>query len=383
MVTSPEETLPRGILNIDLTAAVALNPKNFTSLNRTPWAGTLLASGIKQSQAQNKAQKIGESWEVSCDPEAPSRLVEAPEATLADLIACRTSECLSGALVASGRATCDILIKLLNADSPLSLQIHPSDDNKHLKSNECGKPESWLVLSAKEGSGLYLGFKNALPVEVIRKQLETNTFNADDLQFVPVKPGDFFEIQPHVPHAIGPGVVLLEPQRIIAGKSGKTYRLWDWNRKYNSAGVLDQQNGRPRDLHISESMPLLDPANQTGESYIAKLKRSAAVLTPSPGVTLQIYPANKWYQVIDVKLAPNARLQIKAEAGFACATVISGHVASASQYGRRISMRQGESYFIPASALPNTLKTVGDEAHLTIVVPSGPGIPNHEGRVFQ
>ena len=383
MVTLPEETPPRGILNIDLTAAVALNPKNFTSLNRTPWAGTLLASGIKQNQAENQLQKIGESWEVSCDPEAPSRLVDAPEATLIDLIACRTSECLSGALVASGRASCDILIKLLNADSPLSLQIHPSDDNKNLKSNECGKPESWLVLSAEEGSGLYLGFKKALTMEDIRKQLETNTFTADDLQFVPVKPGDFFEIQPHVPHAIGPGVVLLEPQRIIAGKSGKTYRLWDWNRKYNSAGILDQQNGRPRDLHITESMPLLDPVNQTGESYIAKLKRSAAVLTPSPGVTLQIYPANNWYQVIDVRLAPNARLQIKAEASYACATMISGALASSSQYGRRITMQQGESYFVPASALPNTLNTGGDGAHLTIVIPSGSGIPDHEGRVFQ
>ena len=61
MVTSPDDMPPRGILSIDLTAAVALNPKNFTSINRTPWAGTLLASGIKQNQAQNPLQKIGES----------------------------------------------------------------------------------------------------------------------------------------------------------------------------------------------------------------------------------------------------------------------------------------------------------------------------------
>ena len=47
-----------------------------------------------------------------------------------------------------------------------------------------------------------------------------------------VKPGDYFEIEPGVTHAIGPGVTLLEPQRIIKGQSGKTYRLWDWGRKY-------------------------------------------------------------------------------------------------------------------------------------------------------
>ena len=220
MAISADDAPPRGLLSLDLTQAVALRPNNFTALSRTPWAGKALAKGIKKRHATDSDQPIGESWELSCDPEAPSKLLQVSDATLADLIACRTSECLSGNLVAAGRTTCDILVKLINPALPLSLQIHPSDDNKLLKSNECGKPESWLVLSCDKGSGLYIGFSRHLDKRDIQRLLETNQFSADLLQFVPVKPGDFFEIEPHVPHAIGPGVVLLEPQRVIAEKIG-------------------------------------------------------------------------------------------------------------------------------------------------------------------
>jgi mannose-6-phosphate isomerase len=382
VVVSADDSPPLGLLNLDLTSAVALSPKNFTHLNRTPWAGQALARGIKRLHASSSEQKIGESWELSCDPEAPSKLVDLPEATLTDLIACRTSECLSGSLVATGRTTCDILVKLINPASPLSLQIHPDDGHRFLRPNECGKPESWLVLSAEEGAGLYLGFRQPLPPEELKRRLETNTFTSDLLQFTPVKPGDYFEIEPHVPHAIGAGVVLLEPQRVLAGKSGKTWRMWDWNRKYDSLGREDAVAGRHRELHIAEATSLLNPEQQSGPQFVERLKRSPTIIEPSPGVTAKIYPPNPWYQVILLDLATKSSVKIKSKACFAGCFMLEGSLTSQSQYGRRRTMQIGENYFIPAAALPNTLTTSTDAARVALVIPCGEGLSREHDRIF-
>ncbi len=370
------------IARIELEGPIALNPANFTSLQRTPWAGVELASGIKKNQAETPTQRIGESWEISCDPEAPSNIRNIPHLTLAELIARYPEECLSRQLIASGRTTCDILIKLLNADAPLSLQIHPSDSNASLKINECGKPESWLVLSAKPGSGFYLGFSQPIPISVIREKIETETFSPDLLQFVPVSPGDYFEIEPHVPHAIGPGIVLLEPQRIIAGKSGKTWRLWDWNRKYRRDGSIDPQNGTPRELHIKDSIALLDPKSQSGSQYLAKLRRKAETVKPANGVIIEAYPANEWYQTLLIKMEPRSRLKLNASICFGCATILQGSLQATSTKNRQITMRQGESFFLPAQGLPTELANEDQPALLTLVIPAGQGIPKeHSGNI--
>lgn len=384
MAVLTDESPPVGLLSLDLTSAVALSPKNFTSLKRTPWAGSSLARGIKKNQAETPEQRIGESWELSCDPELPSRLTKVPEATLADLIACRTSECLSGSLVATGRTSCDILVKLINAASPLSLQIHPADDNKFLKPSEGGKPESWLVLAAEPGAGIYLGFSKDLSVGEIRDLIESGGFNQDLLQFVPVKPGDYFEIEPHVPHAIGPGTVLLEPQRVVAGKLGKTWRLWDWNRKYNAHGVEDAVNGQPRELHLVEGCSILDPKNQFGTGYSERLKRVPSSISPAPGVTAKVYPPNTWYQTILIEMQPESSIKLIDKACFAGCFVFEGLVYSASQFTRRATtMLMGESYFIPSVALPHVMSTKTEPAKFALVLPSGKGVPAHGGSIFR
>lgn len=383
MAISTDDAAPQGLLSLDLTQAIALQPSNFTSLSRTPWAGKALAKGIKKRHSTSSDLRIGESWEISCDPEAPSKLLNIPDATLADLIACRTSECISGNLLAAGRTTCDILVKLINPASPLSLQIHPSDDNKLLKPNESGKPESWLVLDAEPGAGLYIGFSKLIDKMQVQRLLETDHFSADLLQFVPVKPGDFFEIEPHVPHAIGPGVVLLEPQRVIAGKSGKTWRMWDWNRKYNAAGLEDPASGRPRQLHINEAVSLLTPESQVGSNYVDTLRRSPITLNPRPGTSATVYPPNPWYQVIILELGPSASIKISSKACFAGCLVLDGAAFSAGQFGRKIPMQTGDNFFIPSAALPNTLSSSEGSARIALIIPAGKGVPLHNGVIFQ
>jgi mannose-6-phosphate isomerase len=138
-----------------------------------------------------------------------------------------------------------LLIKLIDAKENLSVQVHPSDDYALKYENSFGKSEMWHIISADEGSGLYVGLNKDYTKEDIQKALEEGTI-LDYLNFFKVKPGDTFIINPGTIHAIGKGVRLIEIQQ----NSNLTYRLYDYNRV--------DKNGLPRELHIKKSLDVID-----------------------------------------------------------------------------------------------------------------------------
>ncbi len=328
------------------TEALKLTPNLFTPLSRTPWAGSYLASSHKRKWA-SAGSLIGESWEISCDPSFPSKILNGDK-TLWDCIKDDPIGMLSKEHVDEHGANCDILVKLINADDPLSVQVHPTDSDPLLKAGECGKPESWLVLHAEPGSGLYLGFSKPLPKSELEDILRNDGDLKPYLQFVPVKEGDFFEIEPGVIHAIGAGVTLLEPQRVRVGKAGKTYRFWDWQRRYNPDGTPNPTGGSPRELHISEGLRLVDSELQVGPSFVASLRRKAEVSQPSRDVTLESYPANPYYQVHRLRVRSDRELCLSLNKGFVSFVCLGGK----GTLGKNLLVSEGEPGFVPASALP-------------------------------
>ena len=138
-----------------------------------------------------------------------------------------------------------LLIKLIDAKENLSVQVHPSDDYALKYENSFGKSEMWHIISADEGSGLYVGLNNNYSRDDIEKALNEGTI-IDKLNFFKVKPGDTFIINPGTIHAIGKGVRLIEIQQ----NSNLTYRLYDYNRV--------DQNGNPRELHIDKALEVID-----------------------------------------------------------------------------------------------------------------------------
>ena len=138
-----------------------------------------------------------------------------------------------------------LLIKLIDAKENLSVQVHPSDDYALKNENSFGKSEMWHIISADEGSGLYVGLNDNYTKEDIEKALNEGTI-LDNLNFFKVKPGDTFVINPGTIHAIGKGVRLIEIQQ----NSNLTYRLYDYNRV--------DQNGNPRELHIAKALEVID-----------------------------------------------------------------------------------------------------------------------------
>ena len=138
-----------------------------------------------------------------------------------------------------------ILIKLIDAKDNLSVQVHPSDDYALKNESSFGKSEMWHIISADEGSGLYVGLNKKCCKEEIQKALENGNI-LDYLNFYKVKPGDTFVIDPGTIHAIGKGVRLIEIQQ----NSNLTYRLFDYNRV--------DKNGNPRELHIQKALEVIN-----------------------------------------------------------------------------------------------------------------------------
>ena len=138
-----------------------------------------------------------------------------------------------------------LLIKLIDAKENLSVQVHPSDDYALKYEQSFGKSEMWHIISADEGSGLYVGLNRDYTKEEIERALKEGSI-LNCLNFFKVKPGDTFVINPGTIHAIGAGVRLIEIQQ----NSNLTYRLYDYNRK--------DKDGNPRELHIKKALDVID-----------------------------------------------------------------------------------------------------------------------------
>ena len=153
-----------------------------------------------------------------------------------------------------------LLIKLIDAKENLSVQVHPSDEYALKNENSFGKSEMWHIISADEGSGLYVGLNNDYSKEEIEKALNGGTI-LSCLNFYKVKPGETYIINPGTIHAIGKGVRLIEIQQ----NSNLTYRLFDYNRV--------DQNGNPRELHIQKALEVIDyhkyEVKQDNSEYLA------------------------------------------------------------------------------------------------------------------
>lgn len=139
----------------------------------------------------------------------------------------------------------NLLIKLIDSAQSLSIQVHPSDEYALKYENSLGKTEMWIILDAKEGSYINLGFNQNVKKEDFPELVKDDSI-LSYLNKIYVKPGDIYLIKPGTIHAIGEGITLLEIQE----SSKLTYRVYDFNR-------IDK-NGNKRELHVSKAMDVLN-----------------------------------------------------------------------------------------------------------------------------
>jgi mannose-6-phosphate isomerase len=256
--------------NDEAPRPVRLAPDNFTPPTRTPWGGRR----IRPLKGMGEGPRVGESWELSVEPSFPSRT--AGGRPLEALLRQDPAGWLGAEAERGGTA---LLVKLVDADDELSVQIHPSDEHPGLGPDESGKPESWYVVDRDPGAGLYLGLAAGADRAAMERALDEEGDVSALLPFVPVEPGDFFVIEAGTPHCIGRGVLLVEPQRVLPGRRGVTYRYWDWNRRYDAEGRRDP-DGRPRALHRREAVAVTDWDLPRGEALLDRIRRRAGPAAP-------------------------------------------------------------------------------------------------------
>jgi len=258
-----------------------LQPDNFTPPERTPWGGHRIAGQLKLNAGLEVRGVVGEAWELSVEPDFPSRIVEGP--TLDEVL--RADPALLGAEAALGSTA--LLVKLVDAADDLSVQIHPTDADPLLGSDESGKPEAWYIIDADQGAGLYLGFRDGVSRQDIERAIDEEGQVDALMSFVPVSAGDVFLVEPGMPHAIGKGVLLLEPQRVSPGKRGLTYRYWDWNRKYDGAGRRDP-SGKPRALHRERALDVTHWEGPREDELLDRIRQQAGPAPTGGSATLEV-----------------------------------------------------------------------------------------------
>ena len=278
-------------MSVDFTRPVLLQPLNALPLSRTPWAGQdiypLLCNDLTPGQSR---RRLGECWEFSCDPQYPSRVVSTPT-RLDTAIAADPRAALSEAVVEQCGPYCQLLVKLINAARPLSVQLHP---DLNADAPLAGKWESWLVLAAAANSQAYVGFDTALSRLQLRQEISAGTL-ATQLATLALYQDRYLEIPPHTVHALGAGAVVLEVQHLLQGRGGETLRLWDWGHKYSDAGELDWQHGQARPLALARALPLINPAAQQREQLHPRVLPPAQKYFCTQGMEILQRSNNPYY----------------------------------------------------------------------------------------
>lgn len=201
---------------------------------------------------------IAESWEIAAHEDGTSivnngRFTGMP---LTDLHAQLGLDLIGRQCAwAQERGKFPLLIKLLDANRPLSVQVHPNDDFALVhEGNELGKTEMWVILDAEPGAEVILGVAAGTTPEAFRQALGDDRLEPF-LHHIPVQTGDHICVPAGSLHAIMGGLLIAEIQQ----NSNTTYRVYDWNR----VGA----DGRPRPLHVDQAIDVINFDQQAPTLY--------------------------------------------------------------------------------------------------------------------
>lgn len=211
------------------------------------WGGTRLREEFGYAA---EGDDIGECWGISAHPNGDGTIKNGAFAGM------KLSQVWDGHKEVFGNLTYDrfpLLTKIIDARDDLSIQVHPDDAYaKEHENGSYGKTECWYIMDAPEHASLVIGH-NAKTKEELKSMIKEGRWN-DFIREIPVKKGDFIQIDPGTVHAIKGGLLILETQQ----NSDITYRVYDYDRL---------SDGKPRELHVEKSIDVITvPAKPVEES---------------------------------------------------------------------------------------------------------------------
>jgi len=246
-----------------------LYPLRFEPIfRRYLWGGRRLASVL--GKVIGEGDNYAESWEVVDHGEDQSVVAYGPlkNVALRDLVSTRGQELFGRH---SPQKRFPLLLKFLDCNRVLSVQVHPDDDRaRRLDPPDLGKTEVWVVLHADPGGLVYAGLKEGVDRDALEDAIEKGTAESCLHCFEP-QPGDCIFIPAGTVHALGAGLVVAEVQQA----SDTTFRLYDWNRV--------DADGKARPLHVEQGLDATDfnrgpvqaqTPQPTGSSHVDRLVAS-------------------------------------------------------------------------------------------------------------
>ncbi len=230
------------------------------------WGGSrLVATGKKVPKGKNP-NKIGESREIcgleDCESVAANGFLKAN--TISELAEVYMGEFVGDKIYDKFGVEFPLLLKFLDVNEPLSVQVHPNDEFAFQEHGTRGKTEMWYIIDAAPDATIYLDLKYPLTEEQYDEAVENGTIT-EHLNEVRVKKGDAFLVPAGTIHSINKGVLLAEVQET----SDITYRIHDWNRKDTTGGM--------RELHIDLAAEVANLSPQQGLNVTKPAERGKAV----------------------------------------------------------------------------------------------------------
>lgn len=239
-----------------------------------------------------------------------------------------------------------VLTKLLDSAVLLPLQVHPDCDcSSRYFDSEYGKTEAWIILETREINGekpyLLLGFNDRLNPEIFRQEVLNGEFHEglSMLHKIEVKPGDVFVVYGRMPHAIGPGITMVEVMEptdyvIIPEK--------------NCFGKLLTPEKRFAGLTPEAALDIFDYTVYSREEIVARCAQNAEIIEEKETGILRRLIARrkvKFFEVQELSIAGKWNFNLQ-EKTFRIGIVVKGEIEIVSG-DRKLSIKTGESFFLP------------------------------------
>jgi len=282
-------------------------------------------------------EKIGESWELADLPNDKSVISngELTGQTLISTIEKYPKE-ITGNEDFSGPFP--LLIKFLDAQDILSVQVHPDPETCRRMGKGEPKTECWYIISAEPGAVIYKGLKKGVTKEQFTEAIRKGNV-ADMLEEVTVEKGQCHFLPAGTAHVIGPGLLIAEIQM----PSDTTYRVFDWNRV--------DDTGKARDLHIEEALESIH-FDASGDNL--------SVTTMGRLVDCEYFRVDKGHQGKDCELllSPDQMKTLIFISGFG---TITGGVES------QVEFMAGDTLLVPA-VYEGVMRFADDTHYLTVTI---------------
>ncbi|MDT6979248.1 mannose-6-phosphate isomerase, class I [Levilactobacillus zymae] len=220
-----------------------------------------------------------------------------------------------------------LLTKILDAEAPLSVQVHPGDEYAAANAHDLGKTECWYVIHAEPGAYLIYGHHAQTKAQLTEMVQKGDWEHL--LRKQPVKSGDFVYVPSGTIHALTAGIEVLETQQ----SSDTTYRLYDWDR-------VDQVTGKKRALHIQQSLDVITVPFQQPNLHQDSVQCGKSTITELVGP-----PQSRYFSVFKNDINDTVKYDDR-RGPYMLFSVIRGQ-GTLTVAGKHYSLVKGQHFIIP------------------------------------